>query len=96
MSHQCHKCGKGITLNTANPIGRSERCPYCMADLRVCKMCQFFDSRSYNECREPVAERIVDKEKANYCDYFKLGTSGNDAEKQRQDALARAQALFKK
>jgi len=59
-------------------------------------MCKFFDPKSYNECRESQADRVPDKEKANFCDYFKLTTSYNDAEKQRQEALAKAQALFKK
>ncbi len=77
-------------------VGRSDHCPKCMADTRCCKMCQFYDPKSYNECREPMADRVPDKEKANFCDYFKIGSPGNDAEKQRQELLARAQALFKK
>lgn len=59
-------------------------------------MCQFYDPKSYNECRESNADRITDKEKANFCDYFKLGSGAADAEKQRLDALAKAAALFKK
>ena len=59
-------------------------------------MCQFYDPKAYNECRENSADRIVDKEKANFCDYFKIGSAGNDADKARQDALAKAAALFKK
>jgi hypothetical protein len=59
-------------------------------------MCTFYDVKAYNECREPSADRIVDKEKANFCDYFKIGSGSNDAEKQRQELLAKAQALFKK
>ncbi len=67
-----------------------------MADIRSCKMCQFYDPKSYNECREPSADRVQDKEKANFCDYFKIGSGGNDAEKQRQELLAKAASLFKK
>ncbi len=59
-------------------------------------MCQFYDVKAYNECRESSADRIVDKEKANFCEYFKLGSGGNDAEKQRHVAMAKAGALFKK
>lgn len=43
-----------------------------------------------------MADRITDKEKANFCDYFKIGSSANDAEKARQEQLAKAAALFKK
>jgi hypothetical protein len=59
-------------------------------------MCQFYDPKSYNECREPNADRITEKEKANFCDYYKINSGLNDAEKQRQDALAKAASLFKK
>lgn len=43
-----------------------------------------------------MADRVQDKEKANFCDYFKIGSSFVDADKQRQELLAKAQALFKK
>ncbi|MBF0341324.1 MAG: hypothetical protein HQL95_10245 [Magnetococcales bacterium] len=42
-----------------------------MKDTRVCLNCRFHDPGSYNECRETVAERIVDKDKANFCEEFK-------------------------
>jgi hypothetical protein len=77
-------------------VGRSDHCPDCLSDIRTCRMCQFYDPQSYNECREPSADRVKDKEKANFCDYFKIGSVFNDPEKERQDQLARAQALFKK
>lgn len=78
-------------------LSRSDICPSCRADVRCCRTCQFYDPKSYNECKEPNADRITDKEKSNFCDYFKLGSSSpGDAEKQRQEMLAKAQALFKK
>ncbi len=96
MSLKCYKCGKQLAELLQTTISRTEACLGCMADIRCCKMCQFYDPKSYNECREPLADRIANKEKANFCDYFKICSSYNDAEKQRQEALARAQALFKK
>ncbi|HXH31646.1 MAG TPA: hypothetical protein VNJ01_12605 [Bacteriovoracaceae bacterium] len=96
MSLQCYKCGKPLSDTFKVLVGRRDTCPSCMADIRVCRMCHFYDKKSYNDCREPAAERVVEKEKANFCDYFKIGSSGDDAEKQRQDALAKAAALFKK
>ena len=77
-------------------VGRRDTCPSCMADIRTCKMCQFYDPKAYNECRESSAERVQDKEKANFCDYFKIGSPGTNPDKERQDALAKAAALFKK
>ncbi|MEO5331690.1 MAG: hypothetical protein H7839_06670 [Magnetococcus sp. YQC-5] len=55
----------------ANGFGRSDVCVGCSKDTRVCLNCRFHDPGSYNECRETVAERIVDKERANFCDHFK-------------------------
>lgn len=96
MSIMCHKCGKQLSDTFKVLVGRGDLCPYCRAEIRSCKMCQFYDPKSYNECRESMADRITDKEKANFCDYYKIGTGGNDAEKQRQEQLAKAAALFKK
>tara|TARA_Y100001001_G_scaffold29527_1_gene24668 strand:- start:196 stop:372 length:177 start_codon:yes stop_codon:yes gene_type:complete len=58
-------------------------------------MCHFYDPAAYNECREPAADRIVDKTKANFCDYYQLG-SGDHSNNNQSDALAAANALFKK
>jgi hypothetical protein len=96
MSFNCHKCGKPLSDSFKVMVSRSDTCPHCRADLRCCKMCQFFDPKSYNECRESMADRVVEKEKSNFCDYYKFGPGGEDANKQRQDALAKAAALFKK
>ena len=92
----CYKCNKELGLTAGTDIGRSEECPSCFANLRCCKMCEFYDTSAYNECREPVAERIVEKEKANFCDYFKLSSSQPNATDTKQAALDAANALFKK
>lgn len=97
MAYNCYKCGKPLSDTYKVMVSRSDSCPHCMTDIRCCKMCQFYDPKAYNECREPQADRITEKEKANFCDYYKFGPGGlNDAEKARQDALAKAAALFKK
>lgn len=51
-------------------ITRRETCPSCGWDLHVCLNCRFFDLGVYNQCREPQAERVLDKERSNFCDYF--------------------------
>ena len=77
-------------------VGRRDICPSCSSDIKCCKMCQFYDPKSYNECRESSADRVQDKEKANFCDYFKIGSQNTNPEKEREDAIAKAKALFKK
>lgn len=97
MSIICHKCGKPLSDTFKILVGRGDTCPSCMANIRCCKMCQFFDPKSYNECRESNADRVTEKEKANFCDYYKIGGGGAiDAEKARQEQMAKAAALFKK
>jgi hypothetical protein len=59
-------------------------------------MCQFYDTSSYNECREPTADRIIEKEKANFCDFFKLGEGTGFNNDKIISALSAADALFKK
>ena len=34
-------------------------------------MCEFFELRVAKGCREPVADEVNNKERANFCDYFK-------------------------
>lgn len=92
---KCYKCATELHLSDTSNIARSEECPKCYVSIRSCMMCEFYDTNAYNECREPMAERILNKEKSNFCDHYKLG-SGIDKEAVKNDALAAANALFKK
>ena len=77
-------------------VGFRDTCESCSADLHVCKNCEFYDPSSYNECREPNADRVVEKERANYCDYFQATSSKGSGEDNKKDLLSAAEALFKK
>lgn len=94
MESKCYNCQK-VVVFSEETISRREECPHCEAAMRCCKMCEFYDERSYNECREPSADRITEKEKANFCGFFVLG-KGVDRNQARQDQLSAAAALFKK
>lgn len=96
MSTKCYKCSKNLDLVAGKDIGRSIECSGCLASLRCCKMCKFYDTSSYNDCREPTAERIVEKEKANFCDHFKLCEGLNNTNNGKNAAMDAANALFKK
>ena len=63
--HQCHH-----SWNYESPLGRSDSCPNCGSDCKVCLNCQFFDIHSHNECKENQAEWVRDKDKGNFCNYF--------------------------
>ncbi len=67
---RCAFCNKEIEFE--GRVSRSDTCHHCNRDLRCCLQCKFYDPGSYNECKEVSAERIVDKERGNFCDYFIL------------------------
>ncbi len=52
--------------------GRSETCFQCRMDLRVCLNCEHFDQRAAYQCRERRAEPVMEKERANFCEYFEM------------------------
>jgi hypothetical protein len=88
---RCFHCKK--ELEGAGKPGRGESCLCCGSDILVCLNCRFYDTESYNECREPVAERVVDKEKANFCEFFELGAGEGPGKK--EDPLKDLKDLFK-
>ena len=65
----CWKCKKEISIE--KPV-RGDECPLCHADLHVCKACDFYESGAHNDCRESSADMVTDKERANFCDYFRV------------------------
>lgn len=73
MSHSavCWQCGASLAELTL-PLSRFDVCKRCRAELHVCKLCLFHDVTVAKQCREPIAEEVRDKQRANYCDYFML------------------------
>ena len=84
-------------MSYSNTPGRRDDCPKCHADVHACRACKFYDRAAYNECREPSADRVVEKERANFCDFYQpadpSGVSAGDAQAKLRAA---AEALFKK
>lgn len=75
----CFSCG--AQLDSVDKPGRAETCTVCGADVHCCCNCEFYDLGSYNDCRETQAERVLEKDRSNFCDYFvfKQGASGRPA-----------------
>jgi len=90
----CAFCGEEISI--AGKVSRNDSCPHCSRDLRCCKQCKFYDPHAYNECREVLAERIVDKERANICEYFVMLGSSQGKMNRAQEAKKALEALFRK
>ncbi|MCR4580209.1 MAG: hypothetical protein K5681_07680 [Treponema sp.] len=96
----CWKCRK--ETNIVKPL-RGDECPHCHADLHACRACDFYESGSHNDCRESSAEFVKDKERSNFCDYFRsskleaaaASSGGEPAGKSKADAARDAfNALF--
>ena len=64
----CFHCGR--LLETKERVGFRDRCPACDRPVHACLNCEFYDRAYNNQCRETQAERIVDKDRANFCDFF--------------------------
>ena len=94
----CYQCGKQI--NIESKLSFREECPFCQSDLHTCFNCRFYNETAYNECNEPSAEPVKDKDRNNYCEYFDLQTnkknSPSSADKERKKQMEAAEALFKK
>lgn len=88
----CIKCKKTVTIEKV--LFRDE-CRYCGADLHVCLNCLFYDEGKANKCREPQADYVKDKDRSNYCDYFRFNDS--EAKKsEKKEAERLWNELFKK
>jgi hypothetical protein len=70
MSLVCWKCGASLEALSL-PLQRLDECKQCTAELHVCKLCEFYCTTVAKHCRETIAEEVKDKERANFCDYFK-------------------------
>src|SRR5438552_11230288 len=95
---KCWKCGEPIELPPAERVGQRDTCPRCNADLHSCRNCDFYDPSKNNQCSEPQAEWVRDKEAANYCDYYRPNAGARTASggpSKSDDAKKRFDSLFK-
>jgi hypothetical protein len=65
----CHRCGRATTEER---IGVRAVCA-CGAFLHACLNCEFHAAGLANDCREPNAARVADKEQGNFCEWFRPG-----------------------
>ncbi len=90
----CWKCGK--TQEVLLPFSRYEECSHCKADLHVCRACKHYVAQLSSSCLEDRADFVLDREKANFCDYFQPNPraySGSD-DSEAKAARAKLAELF--
>ncbi len=78
MGLNCWKCGKDTGI-TGKPV-RNDQCPSCLADLKCCRGCRFFDPYAAHQCRERIDDPVKIKDKSNFCDYFQPRIVGAKAQ----------------
>lgn len=94
-SGNCWKCGRALA---GGEYGRLESCPGCAADGKCCRNCAHHAPALNNECRESAADPVKDKEKANFCEFFRPGRPAPAQAKSGEARPAKSafDALFKK
>ncbi len=90
----CWQCGGGLT---ALDYGRESECPGCHKPTHSCRNCRHYAPGRANECMEPQVERVIDKSRANFCEWFEPAQNPNPAGGAPDvDALrGAAEALFR-
>ncbi|HOP86953.1 MAG TPA: hypothetical protein PLM71_06460 [Syntrophorhabdaceae bacterium] len=90
----CYRCKIPIEMDEIT--FRSE-CPSCSADLHVCFNCSFYDTTKHNSCSEGQADFVREKDRANYCEYFKfIEHREEDKKSKREEAEKLWSTIFKK
>ncbi len=97
MAHNisCYRCGESLAALSL-PLSRQDECPGCGNYLHVCKMCVYFDPGVPRQCREDGAEEVREKDRLNFCDWFKPSETAFDEKRKSEQDEAReaAEALF--
>jgi hypothetical protein len=77
MNGACHRCGAEVGVSA---VGVRDVCERCRAYLHCCRNCEFYEPGAHNDCREPNAEVVADKEQGNFCDYFRFSSAPRAAD----------------
>lgn len=98
MTHnlRCYRCGAALAALSL-PFSRQDECPECQNYLHVCRMCVHYDATVPRQCREDGAEEVREKDRLNFCDWYKPSESAFDEVQKSaaDDALTAAEDLFK-
>lgn len=91
----CYRCGASLGALPL-PFSRRDECPACSAHIHVCRMCVHFDATVPKQCREDDAEEVTEKERVNFCEWFKPAPNAFDPVRARKAAQAQSAlaALF--
>ena len=91
----CWNCDTSLA-ELPRPITRHMHCPECFEDLHCCRLCRHFIDNATNPCADERAEPPVNKEGANFCDFFRPATGSYETGRNERRARAESSlnALF--
>ena len=91
---ECWSCGASLD-DLPRPITRHMNCPECFEDLHCCRMCRNYAPNASITCTDERTDPPVNKENANFCDYFRPTNAYRAGSQERRDgAKAQLDALF--
>jgi len=85
----CYRCGASLAELTL-PLSRQDECPACSVYLHVCRMCEFYDPGVPKQCTEDDAEEVNEKERLNFCEWYKPGASVFDPKQAAEASRAKS------
>ena len=65
----CWNCGENLD-DTPRPISRQAACPKCFNEMHCCRLCLHYDPAQNIRCFEDRADPPLQKENANFCEFF--------------------------
>jgi hypothetical protein len=91
----CWSCGASLE-EVPRPITRHSNCLKCHQQLHCCRMCRSYNERYDNKCGDERADPPVEKETANFCDFFRPRAKAYEVAEAdgASDARAKLDALF--
>ncbi len=91
----CWNCGENLD-DVPRPISRHASCPACFNELHCCRMCRHYDATKTATCHEDRADPPLQKENANFCDFFtpRFGAYAEETTLKSDAARSNLDALF--
>lgn len=68
-SLQCWNCGASLD-DVPRPISRHATCSACFNELHCCRLCRHYDPQRNMQCFEDRADPPLQKDNANFCEFF--------------------------
>ncbi|GAB1457651.1 MAG: hypothetical protein RBT62_01845 [Spirochaetia bacterium] len=64
----CMFCGTPLP---DKKIGFRDLCDTCAREMHICRHCVFYKPGVFRDCTETIPEAVSDKDRMNFCEYFK-------------------------